>query len=163
MACDKYDPTCLGCKKAKGAKRRHHRGAMKEMRLTLCGDLSGPHPVAFGTEYRYMLVVVAVDKKGRKLPFVRGLRSKKGLEVSGVMESIVKEVRCLDPGMEFVRFHTDSGRELLNPEVTEVLDKYKIMSTHTGGYDPQANGLAEKFVGSSKGEQRLILPIARWP
>ena len=103
------------------------------MRLILAADLSGPHPVAFGVGYKYLFVVVAIDKEGRKLPFARGLKTKTGEETAEALESIIKELRCLDPLVEFVRFHTDAGKEFLNQWVSSVLTKYKIMGTHTGG------------------------------
>ena len=35
------------------------------------------------------------------------------------------------------------------------------MGTHTGGYDPQANGLAERFIGIIKGRATSYLGHAR--
>lgn len=102
------------------------------MKLVLATDLSGPHPEAFGVGYKYLLVVVAIDKNGRKLPFARGLKSKTGEETSEALESIIKEVICMDPFAEMVRFHTDAGKEFLNKWVSSLLDKYKILGTHTG-------------------------------
>ena len=87
------------------------------MRLTLAAALSGPHPEAFGVNYRYLRMVVAIDKEGRKLPFARGLVTKTGSETSEALESILKELRCMDPSVEFVRFHTDAGKEFLNKMV----------------------------------------------
>ena len=109
MACDKFDKDCTICRKAKGGKRPHWRGAMKDMRLTLCADLTGPHPEEPCLNFRYLLVVVAVDKDGRRLPFCRGLRSKRGNEVSNSLESVVKEIRAMDPSVEFVRFPLKEG------------------------------------------------------
>ena len=56
---------------------------MKEMRLTMCADLTGPHPEAPALGYRYLLLIVAVDKEKRKLPFCRGLKTKRGAEEQG--------------------------------------------------------------------------------
>ena len=94
---------------------------MKRMVLTLAADLSGPHPEAFGVKFKYLLVVVAIDKGGRKLPFARGLKTKTGEETSEALESIIKELRCLDPLVEMVRFHTDAGKEFLDQWVSENL------------------------------------------
>ena len=41
------------------------------------------------------------------------------------------------------------------------LDKYKILGTHTGGHDPKANGLAERFVGYIKGRATSYLAHAK--
>ena len=65
----------------------------------------------------------------------------------------------MDPFAEIVRFHTDAGK-FLNKWVSEVLVKYKIMGTHTGGHDPKANGLAERFVGYIKGRATSYLAHA---
>ena len=134
---------------------------MKEMRLTLCADLTGPHPEAPALGYKYLLVMVAIDKENRKLPFCRGLKTKRGAEVSIAVESILKEIRTLDPAVEFVRFHTDAGKEFLNADLDEVLTRYKLAQTNTGGRDPQANGLAERFVGILKRRAASYLAHAK--
>ena len=56
------------------------------------------------------------------------------------------------PSVEFVRFHTDAGKEFLNADLEETLTKYKLFQTKTGGSDPQANGLAERLVGIISGQ-----------
>ena len=38
---------------------------------------------------------------------------KTGEETAEALESIIKELRCLDPFAEMVRFHTDAGKERL--------------------------------------------------
>ena len=161
LACDKYLKDCVTCRLAKTRKRPHWRGGMKNMKLTLCADLTGPHPEVPGLGYRYLLVLIAIDKEGRRLPFCRGLRSKRGAEVSIAVESVIKEIRALDPDVEFVRFHTDAGKEFLNTDVEKMLRTWKLHQTHTGGHDPQANGLAEKYVGIVKGRARSYLIHSR--
>eukprot|EP00975_Prorocentrum_lima_P050982 10681569-Prorocentrum_lima.AAC.1 len=49
-----------------------------------------------------------------------------------------------------VRFHSDAGSEFWNREVPELLNKNLIIQTKTAGYDPKANGRAERFVGILK-------------
>ena len=131
------------------------------MKLTLAADLSGPHPEAFGVGYKYLLVVVALDKEGRQLPFARGLQTKTGEETAEALESIIKELRCLDPFVEMVRFHTDAGKEFLNKWVSSVLDKYKIMGTHTGDTIPKQMVWLRDLLGTSRAEPRLICPMPR--
>ena len=89
------------------------------------------------------------------------LKTKSGEETSEALESIIKEIRCLDPLAEMVRFHTDAGKEFLNHSVASVLARYQIQGTHTGGHDPRANGLAEKFVGYIKGRATSYLAHAK--
>ena len=124
---------------------------MTEMKLTLCADLTGPHQETPGLKFRYLLAVVAIDQEGKKLPYCRGLQSKRGQEVSAALSSIIKELRALNPTVKFTRFHTDSGKEFLNADVERVLDDHLLYQTHTGGNDPRANGLAERFIGILKG------------
>ena len=73
----------------------------------------------------------------------------------------MKEIRTLDPAVEFVPFHTDAGKEFLNADLDEVLTRYKLAQTNTGGRDPQANGLAERFVGILKGRAASYLAHAK--
>ena len=98
------------------------------MKLTLCADLTGPHAVTPGVGFKYLLVVVAVDKEGKKLPLCRGLQTKRGQEVSIALDSVIKEIRVLDPSVEFVRFHTDAGNEFLNADVEKVLKDLQALS-----------------------------------
>eukprot|EP00975_Prorocentrum_lima_P030019 6296824-Prorocentrum_lima.AAC.1 len=46
-----------------------------------------------------------------------------------------------------VRFHSDAVSEFWNEDVSELLNQNLIMQTKTGGYDPTANGRAERCVG----------------
>ena len=131
------------------------------MKLTLAADLSGPHPEAFGVGYKYLLVVVALDKEGRQLPFARGLQTKTGEETAEALESIIKELRCLDPFVEMVRFHTDAGKEFLNKWVSSVLDKYKIMGTHTGDTIPKQMVWLRDLLGTPKKGPLRIWPMPR--
>eukprot|EP00975_Prorocentrum_lima_P069876 12928828-Prorocentrum_lima.AAC.1 len=49
-----------------------------------------------------------------------------------------------------VRFHNDAGSEFWNKEVSELLNRNLIMQTKAGGYDPKANGRAERYIGILK-------------
>eukprot|EP00974_Lingulodinium_polyedra_P072352 7002659-Lingulodinium_polyedra.AAC.1 len=49
-----------------------------------------------------------------------------------------------------VRFHTDSGSEFLNNVMQDMLIKKSVFQTKTMGYDPKANGRADRFVGILK-------------
>eukprot|EP00975_Prorocentrum_lima_P068774 12922512-Prorocentrum_lima.AAC.1 len=66
-----------------------------------------------------------------------------------------------------VRFHSDAGSEFWNKGVSELLIKNLIMQTKTAGYDPKANGKAERLVGilRRRATPYLIHPgisLTRW-
>eukprot|EP00971_Amphidinium_carterae_P222343 4413112-Amphidinium_carterae.1 len=49
------------------------------------------------------------------------------------------------------RLHTDRARELTSDFLDKFLTRYpQVLHTHTRGYDPQANGTAERGVGMIK-------------
>jgi len=107
---DKYDPECGECKRAIGDRRLHRKGAMNS-KWAMSADLSGPHPVAVGTKYSYLLVaVVTTDEPGQNLPFVRGLSSKRAEEVSDALDHIIAELEHITEKPNIVtRFHSDAG------------------------------------------------------
>ena len=145
--------------KARGIRRRHKKGAMKH-KWSMSADLSGPHPTAIGTDFRYLLVgVVTLDDEDQsRLPFVKGLTSKKGEEVAMKIQEILIEVRAITGARHsLVRFHSDAGKEFVNAETKKVLDKNGIFQSHTGGYDPKSNGLAERYVGIIKHSAASLL------
>eukprot|EP00975_Prorocentrum_lima_P042270 8882381-Prorocentrum_lima.AAC.1 len=75
---DLHQRGCDKCKRAMGHMRVHKHGTSNSPNV-LSADLSGPHPVAIGTRYAYLLV--AVFRVGStNLPFVRGLPSKTAKE-----------------------------------------------------------------------------------
>eukprot|EP00975_Prorocentrum_lima_P057792 12119391-Prorocentrum_lima.AAC.1 len=49
-----------------------------------------------------------------------------------------------------VRCHANAGSEFWNKEGAHLLRDEHIMLTKTAGYDPKANGHAERFVGTMK-------------
>ena len=49
-----------------------------------------------------------------------------------------------------LRIHSDAGGEVWNNIANDIIPKLGIMQTRTEGYDPQANGRAESFVGILK-------------
>ena len=92
---DEYNKDCGKCVKIKGVRKPHRKGRMTHT-WSLSVDLSGPHPVATGTNFVYLLVaVLATEEATQRLPFVRGLTSKKGEEVASVIKSIITEVSAI--------------------------------------------------------------------
>ena len=114
-------------------------------------DLSGPHPAAIGTKYMYLLVAVfRTGPGGVSLLFVCGLESKAAKGMVQAVAKVLAEINCLMGSRVACRFHTDAGTEFWNKEMTKLLDEQNIFHTKTAGYDPQANGRAERFVGLIK-------------
>ena len=144
---DAYDANCGNCMRARGIRRQHRKGAMKH-EWSVSADLSGPHPTALGTNYRYLLVAVITMEDGvSRLPFVKGLASKRGEEVATKIQDILIELRAITGAQKsIVRLHSDAGKEFINAETKKVVDENGIFQSHTGGYDPKSNGLAERFV-----------------
>ena len=65
-------------------------------RWSMSVDLSGPHPIAVGTKFTYLMVaVVTTEDEKTRLPFVRGLTSKKGGEVAEAGRSVVIELGAI--------------------------------------------------------------------
>ena len=88
-----YQKYCGDCVKARGIRRAHRKGAMVH-KWNLSAGLSGPHPKSVGTEFTYLLVgVVTLDSSGQRLPFVKGLCSKRGEETGTKLEEILLGVR----------------------------------------------------------------------
>ena len=63
-------------KMARGLCRNHRRGAGANATHVLSVDLTGPHPAAMGTKYKYALVAVYYVGTDGSLPFVQGLTGK---------------------------------------------------------------------------------------
>ena len=76
---------------------------------------------------------------------------------------------AIDMGIELKtvwRFHSDAGTEFAGA-LREWLKEYEVHQSNTGGYDPQANGLAESVIGEIIGGVRTLLhqsgaPIRLW-
>ena len=78
-----------------GMRRPHHHGKSTTENV-LGADLSGPHPEAVGTKFKYMLVAVFTPGPGKKnLPFVRGLSSKTATEVTDALYSVLGELNSI--------------------------------------------------------------------
>ena len=66
--------------------------------------------------------------------------------------SILNEIEALTlplavPGQRITRAHTDRGTEFFGETLQEELLRRNVHHTYTIGYDPKANGTAERFVG----------------
>ena len=176
---------CPVCQEADGPPHQHHRKSKEEQGLhVLHADLSGPHKVAVtsdGTEAAYAVVTVlrtqVVDtgagvwaKPGKTLllPWIRLTATKNQLEVAEAIDSIITEIEAMPTdgvpyGKRVLRVQTDRGKEWLNHTLEESLKGKGVHHTTTQGYDPKANGTAERFVGIVKTVARRMLRAASLP
>ena len=128
-------------------------------RWSMSVDLSGPHPIAVCTKFRHLMVgVVTTEDEKTRLPFVRGLTSKKVEEEAEAARSVV--ARCMVKKRLLTRFHSDAGGERFNNIVAELLKEMRICQSSTGGNDPKSNGLAERFAGIIKHKAAAYLTHA---
>ena len=174
--CDGHAPKrkdCPSCQLACGPVHRHLTTDPNEKeRATriLHMDLSGPHTAAWPCESVYLVVGIArlqrISGGGLPLlPFVRCVPTKSSMEVSWAVDGIIGQIEALTiqdvvPGPRIVRLHTDKGTEYLGECMKHRLYERMIHHTTTLGYDPQANGLAERFVGIIKEQTRKLLQVA---
>ena len=110
--------------------------------------------MAIGANFIYLLaaVVTTGDEDGKtRLPNVRGLASKTGKGVATAISAMMKEMEAALGVKEVTtRFHTDSGKEFYDEAARQMLSDLNIYQSGIGGYGPNSNGLAERFVGIIK-------------
>ena len=160
---DTYSKECARCREALGLKRPHPHGKSTSQNV-LSADLSGPHPEAVGTKFKYMLVAVFNGgPKTKNLPFVRGLTTKSSQEVVTGIKSVIAELNSIMGEQIVVRFHTDAGGEFLNEAMKSLLTTMEIHQTKTAGHDPKANGRAERYVGIIKRQATSYLMHSKLP
>ena len=116
--------------------RQHRRREGREAEGQLSGDLCGPIPPGIGGE-KYLAALVKHDTH---YVYAKGIVNKRA--------ATMKEAAA-DMGIELKtvwRFHLDAGSECPGA-LCERLKEYEVHQSNTGGYDPQANGLAESVIG----------------
>ena len=59
-------------------------------------------------------------------------------------------VTWMSDGGLILRLHSDEGGEFWNKLMEIITDRLTIMQTRTEGFDPDANGKAERYVGLMK-------------
>ena len=159
---------CPDCQLACGPVYRHLTHTEEERATRIIHvDLSGPHNQGWPCESVYLLVAIArLQKKDGQgfplLPYVRCLPSKTSNDVSNAVDDIIGEIEAttipgLAPGPRLARLHTDKGTEYLGTTMKARLFDRKIFHTTTMGYDPKANGLAERYVGLIKEQTRNLI------
>ena len=144
------DSSCEFCKKALGPLYRHLKGKygvrLDDQTPTLSFDFSGPFPVS-ATGSRFMLLFVWRLTDIRLLwAFALDRRTKEN--VRSCLQDVMAELTQLTGGSKppVMRVHSDQAGEFLSPVVMEWLKQHNIKQTFTSGYDPAANGVAERWI-----------------
>ena len=120
-------------------------------------DLAGPYTAAYdGT--KYALVAVFRIDENLQLHFVRPMKRRLWNELFSSLQSILAQVSAIcGERPQVVRIHSDKAREFLAQRVIEGINALGVFKTTTTGFDPQANGLAERTVGLLKERARGFL------
>ena len=79
--------------------------------------------------------------------------------VRSCLQDVVVELTQLTGGSKppVMRVHSDQAGEFLSPVVMEWLKQHNIKQTFTSGYDPAANGVAERWIDLVKIKATVLL------
>ena len=173
--CTTHIPAMLGCEVCNAADNssQPHRKTKREERSrgTLSLDISGPHNEGLmGMKYLLVAVYRPLDEKcDNSFPFVKCLKNRTAVEVTSAVRKIILKIRTLwDTERGVLRVHSDAAGEFLGSVMQDLAEEMQFDQTHTGGYNPRSNGLAERYIGLVKQTARALLIQAKmstraWP
>ena len=156
------DPNCDHCKRALGP-LYHHKIVGNRHLPIFTFDFSGPHPRKVNMA-QYLLV--AVWSLGHmRLLWAFGVESRQTSVVLPCLQSCFEDLRALTGGSRppILRLHSDKASEFLSPAIRTYLSQQGVRQTVNSGYDPQANGLAERWIGIVKVRATALLADVRLP
>ena len=156
------DPHCDHCKRALGP-LYHHKIVGNRHLPVFTFDFSGPHPRKVNMA-QYLLV--AVWSLGHmRLLWAFGVESRQASVVLPCLQSCFEDLRALTGGSRppILRLHSDKASEFLSPPIRAYLSQQGVRQTVNSGYDPQANGLAERWIGIVKVRATALLADVRLP
>ena len=156
------DPHCDHCKRALGP-LYHHKIVGNTHLPVFTFDFSGPHPRKVNMA-QYLLV--AVWSLGHmRLLWAFGVESRQTSVVLPCLQSCFEDLRALTGGSRppILRLHSDKASEFLSPPIRAYLSQSGVRQTVNSGYDPQANGLAERWIGIVKVRATALLADVRLP
>ena len=156
------DPHCDHCKRALGP-LYHHKIVGNRHLPVFTFDFSGPHPRKVNMA-QYLLV--AVWSLGHmRLLWAFGVESRQASVVLPCLQSCFEDLRALTGGSRppILRLHSDKASEFLSPSIRAYLSQQGVRQTVNSGYDPQANGLAERWIGIVKVRATALLADVRLP
>ena len=81
------------------------------------------------------------------------------------LQSSFEDLRALTGGSRppILRMHSDKAREFLSPVIRAYLSQQGVRQTFNSGYDPQGNGLAERWIGIIKVRATALVADIRLP
>ena len=143
---------CPECLLAKGRKRtpRKTRPAWHKKKWALAqldSDFCGPFPVVSIRGYRYLLVFIDPFSK---MPYVFPIRHKS--EVVTKSQELIRDLRAkhaatlTDPVVGVIR--SDNEPVYRSAEYTGALRALNVQDFHSAPYNPNMNGVAERFIGT---------------
>ena len=156
------DPNCDHCKRALGP-LYHHKIVGNRHLPVFTYDFSGPHPRKVNMA-QYLLV--AVWSLGHmRLIWAFGVESRQVSVVLPCLQSCFEDLRALTGGSRppILRLHSDKASEFLSPAIRAYLSQQGVRQTVNSGYDPQGNGLAERWIGIVKVRATALLADVRLP
>ena len=150
------DPDCDHCKRALGP--HYHHKIVGNRHLP-----SGPHPHRVNMA-QYLLV--SVWSLGHmRLIWAFGVESRQSSVVLPCLQSCFEDLRALTGGSRppILRLHSDKASEFLTPTIRAHLSQQGVRQTVNSGYDPQGNGLAERWIGIVKVRATALLADVSLP
>ena len=154
------DPHCDHCKRALGP-LYHHKIVGNRHLPVFTFDFSGPHPRKVNMA-QYLLV--AVWSLGHmRLLWAFGVESRQTSVVLPCLQSCFENLCALTGGSRppILRLHSDKASEFLSPPIRAYLSQQGVCQTVNSGYDPQAIGLAERWIGIVKVRATALLADVR--
>ena len=161
MAC-----VCDHCKRALGPLYHHTIVGNRHLHVFTSG-FSVPHPHRVNMA-QYLLVSVSVWSLGHmRLIWAFGGESRQASVVLPCLQScyVFEDLRALTGGSRppILRLHSDKAIEFLTPTIRANLSQQGVRQTVNSGYDPQGNGLAERWIGIVKVRATALLTDVRLP
>ena len=157
------DSKCDYCKRALGPLYRH--SALKEAREIpiLTFDFSGPHPSTVHPAKQLMVIVWCLREV--RLVWALGVENRDDPHVVAGLQVALDDLTSLTGGCRapVLRMHSDKAKEFLAKSVRSLLKAHGIRQTTNSGYDPAANGIAERWVGIVKVRATALLAEHRLP
>ena len=157
------DPKCDYCKRALGPLYRH--SALKESREIpiLTFDFSGPHPSTVHPAKQLLVIVWCLREV--RLIWAMGVENRDDPHVVAGLQVALDDLSSLTGGCRapVLRLHSDKAKEFLAASVRKLLRSHGIRQTTNSGYDPAANGIAERWVGIIKVRATALLAEHRLP
>ena len=157
------DPKCDYCKRALGPLYRH--SALKESREIpiLTFDFSGPHPSTVHPAKQLLVIVWCLREV--RLIWAMGVENRDDPHVVAGLQVALDDLSSLTGGCRapVLRLHSDKAKEFLATSVRKLLRSHGIRQTTNSGYDPAANGIAERWVGIIKVRATALLAEHRLP